>query len=60
MSWDGSLAIFSENRVLTFLVILKNNTGGSFQIDQTFVDFVVINGKKIYTLSLESFSGPIQ
>ena len=37
MSWDGSLAIFSENRVLTFVVLLGNKTGGSFKIDPTFV-----------------------
>ena len=37
MLLDGSLAIFSENRVLTFVVILRNKTGGSFQIDPTFV-----------------------
>ena len=36
-SLDGSLAIFSKNRVLTYVVILRNKTGGSFQIDPTFV-----------------------
>ena len=35
--WDGALAIFSENRVLTFVVILRNKTGGSFLIGPTFV-----------------------
>ena len=37
MSWNGSLAIFSKNRVLTCVVILINKTGGSFQIDPTVV-----------------------
>ena len=37
MLWDGALAFFSENGVLTFVVILRNKTGGSFQIGPTFV-----------------------
>ena len=37
MLWDGALAIFSENRVLTFVVILRNKMGGSSHFDLTFV-----------------------
>ena len=61
MLWDGALAIFSENRVLTFAVILRNKTGGSFQIGPTFVGSFLVYVLQTFAVILRKMTGgPLQ
>ena len=60
MSWDGSLAIFSKNRVLTCVVILRNKTGGTFQIDPTFVGSFILCSPNICSYTEKNDGCPLQ